>query len=291
MPPSQKTGLAGLIRQAGQDAKREAVKNAPLADGQRTTSADNIFSILEYIESEWGLNMTLYPAQRFIVKLYYFLELDDKLPEEDYLRIKVRDVLTGSVKYTLTERQYLEYLFNEGRCNIGVQDHERRELVLAIGRRAGKCVTGDTLVLTSKGLHQIEDLGKAPVEGVSGLVDLEVAQQGTRRAPATHFYNGGVKPIIRLRTSSGYAISGTANHRVKVMTTEGSVEWRYLDEISYGDQVALHRNTDLWASEYLDVTAYHNDDGRKQFELPKIGRASSREGASITQRGSLSGSK
>jgi hypothetical protein len=70
MPPPPKTGLAGLIRQAGQDAKRDAVRNTHVPNGQRVTSADNIFNILEYIESEWGLNMTLYPAQRFIVKLY-----------------------------------------------------------------------------------------------------------------------------------------------------------------------------------------------------------------------------
>lgn len=139
MPVAPKPGLAGLIRQAGQDAKRDAVNaRAPALDGSRVTSADNVFSILEYIESDWGLHMTLYPAQRFIVKLYYFLELDDELPDEDYLRIKIRDVLTGRTKYTFTEREYLQYLFNEGRCNIGVQDHERRELLLAIGRRAGK---------------------------------------------------------------------------------------------------------------------------------------------------------
>jgi hypothetical protein len=136
LPP--KPGLAGLIRQAGQDAKRDALRKAPAVDGQRVTSADNVFNILEYIESDWGLHMTLFPVQRFIVKLYYFLELDDTLPEEDYLRIKVRDVLTGNTRYTFTEKQYLEYLFNQGRCNIGAQDHERRDLFLALGRRAGK---------------------------------------------------------------------------------------------------------------------------------------------------------
>jgi len=140
---TSKQGLAGLIRQAGQDAKKEAAKARAIEaanDGAsgRVSSADNIFSVLDYIESDWGLHMTLYPAQRFIVKLYYFLELDDTLPQEEHRRIQVRDVLTGVVRYTFTEKEYLQYLYNEGRCNIGVQDHERRELLLAIGRRAGK---------------------------------------------------------------------------------------------------------------------------------------------------------
>lgn len=133
----RKLGLAGLIRQAGQDAKKEVAK-ASASEGERTSSSDNIFSVLEYIESDWGLGMRLFPAQRFIVKLYYFIELDDKLPEQDWMRIKIRDVLTGEVKYTLTEKEYLTFLYNEGRCNIKEQDHERRELLLALGRRSGK---------------------------------------------------------------------------------------------------------------------------------------------------------
>lgn len=82
--------------------------------------------------------MKLRPAQRAIVKLYYHLELDTKLPEEPHRRIRIKDPFTDKLLYELSERQYLEFLFNEGRCNIREQDHERRELVLAIGRRGGK---------------------------------------------------------------------------------------------------------------------------------------------------------
>src|SRR5690606_6883380 len=98
----------------------------------------NIFDILTYIESGWGLGVTLRPAQRAIVKLYYFLELDDFIPEEEHLKIKIRDFLSGETKYVLSEKDYLTYLYNEGRCNIGEQDHERKELLLSIGRRGGK---------------------------------------------------------------------------------------------------------------------------------------------------------
>jgi hypothetical protein len=189
MPAPPKAGLAGLIRQAGQDAKRDAVKKkAPVAAGQRVTSADNIFNILEYIESEWGLNMTLYPAQRFIVKLYYYLELDDTLPEQDYLRIKVRDVLTGNTRYTFTEKQYLEYLFNEGRCNIGSQDRERRELILAIGRRAGK--TSLSAVFASYEVYRLLNLYNP--QAYYGLPDgnrIQIISVATDRDQASVLFN------------------------------------------------------------------------------------------------------
>lgn len=125
-------GVASLIRQAGREVK--------IAEGQAAAknAKPTIFSVLDYIEGSWGLNMKLFPAQRFIVKLYYNLELDKDLPADPYKRIRVPDMFNEKILYEFSEQQYLEYLYNEGRCNIGGQDHDRRELVLAIGRRAGK---------------------------------------------------------------------------------------------------------------------------------------------------------
>lgn len=139
-------GIASLIRDAGQRAKL-AVEQRELeqttvevfdADGALVEDEirpfkPRIFNILEYIEQTWGLGMRLYPAQKFLVKLYYYLPL-----EEREQTIEIRDMFGTKVLYNFTEQEYLHYLYNEGRCNIGEQDHERRELVLALGRRAGK---------------------------------------------------------------------------------------------------------------------------------------------------------
>jgi hypothetical protein len=128
----RKTGLASLVRKSGQLIKTTQAQTTVEDAGPK------IFNILEYIEAAWGLNMRLYPAQRFIVKLYYNLPLDTELPENPNYQIQVPDMFGERILYTFTEEQYLHYLFNEGRCNIGTQDHDRRELVLAIGRRSGK---------------------------------------------------------------------------------------------------------------------------------------------------------
>ena len=245
-------GLSNLIRQTGEDAKKDARQGISRVG---KTSSDDIFDILTYIESDWGLNMKLYPAQRFVVKLYYFLELDDTLPEEETKKIKVRDFLTGEVKYTFTEKEYLHFLYNEGRCNIGEQDRERRELLLSIGRRGGKCNRGDSLVLTDKGLFRIEDLGD-PAGPEWQSLDIGVAQEGLKTARSSHFYNNGLAKTKAIRTKSGYFLEGTPHHRIKVMSEEGIVQWRQLGQLREGDFVAIHRNTDLWASDYVDVTPY-----------------------------------
>jgi hypothetical protein len=139
-------GIASLFREAGAKAKlhtTQLLNEQAAALVAEMTDSDEprvnrpklppIFSVLEYIESSWGLNMPLYPVQRFLVKLYYHLPLNDRDKT-----IEVTDMLKSKVLHRFTEKEYLKFLYEEGRCNIGEQDHERRELVLAIGRRAGK---------------------------------------------------------------------------------------------------------------------------------------------------------
>lgn len=137
-------GVSALIRDAGVRAK-QAVENQQQLNLDRELDPSElvvdevrpfkprIFNILEYIEQSWGIGMKLFPAQRFLVKLYYFISL-----EEHEKTIKVTDMFGAKTLYEFTEKEYLQYLYNEGRCNIGEQDHERRELVLALGRRSGK---------------------------------------------------------------------------------------------------------------------------------------------------------
>ena len=263
-------GISGLLRKAAADAKAQFDTASLVISGDADSAltppvarAPHIFGVLDYIEQPWGIGMKLYPVQRFIVKLYYHIPLDDTEK-----CIEITDMFNSRVLYHFTEKEYLRFLYEEGRCNIGEQDHERRELLLSIGRRAGKCITGDSLVLTSRGIFPLSTLGEAN-EDASTPVALGVVQEGGRRSSASAFYNGGVKATFKVKTKSGYTITGTGNHRVKVMGSSGCVEWRYLDEIKPGECLALNRSTDLWATEELDLRPYHNTDGRKDVELPE----------------------
>jgi hypothetical protein len=91
-------------------------------------------NILEFIERFKLFPDGLFPAQRFIIKLYYNLPLDG-----DTKDIPIIDFKTDKVKHVFSEVEYLEYLFDNKRCNIRAQDgKERRELILILGRRSGK---------------------------------------------------------------------------------------------------------------------------------------------------------
>lgn len=123
-------------------------------------------NVIEFAESpDWGLGLSLFPVQKIILKAHYGLKLDDNsygvslddpipldhpdydiitdLDENslDYLHYKNRVPITdwdrSNPRY-MTEAGYLRFLYSEGRANIAEVDHERRELVLSIGRRSGK---------------------------------------------------------------------------------------------------------------------------------------------------------
>lgn len=120
--PDEKGSVSSLAHIALDAAQLHANKNRQAAN------------IIEFIESDWGLGARLYPVQRIILKASYGIPLNkiDKTVEiSDWRRTKF---------LTYTEEDYLKFLFDDGRCNIRevVPGHDRREIVLAIGRRSGK---------------------------------------------------------------------------------------------------------------------------------------------------------
>lgn len=131
---------------------------------------DDYVDIITYIEAPWGLDLRLYPVQRVILKCTYGLALDEneygfpldvpvptnhplydpELVDEDgyyRYRIEVTDWRKENAQY-MTEAEYLEFLYNDGRCNIKrvVPGEQRRDMVLSVGRRSGKTLITSCVV-------------------------------------------------------------------------------------------------------------------------------------------------
>jgi intein/homing endonuclease len=215
--------------------------------------------IIEFVEASWGLKMTLFPVQRVILKAHYGLELDDENTFEisDWTRTKIE---------THTEKSYLRKIYEDGRCNIGevIPGKQRREMILSIGRRSGKCVTGETLIPTNRGMVRIDSLGDPNGAEIQPL-QVNVAQESGGNSRSAYFYNGGVKPTKYLETFCGYRIEGTGNHRIKVVTPECKIEWKYLEEIEEGDIACINRSSQLWPNEYVDISEHHTNVNQPKY--------------------------
>lgn len=143
-----------------------------LAAGRRsaTDDVDEGVDVITFIEAPWGLNLRLFPVQRVILKIHYGLSLDDnpldfpldvpvpedhpayspEIVDEDGF-YKYRIVVSDWRRQTfrpMTEADYLRYLFDEGRSNVRevVPGHQRREMVLSVGRRSGKTLITSCII-------------------------------------------------------------------------------------------------------------------------------------------------
>jgi ribonucleotide reductase alpha subunit len=100
----------------------------------------------------------------------------------------------------------------------------------------GGCLTPDTLVFTENGLLRLDEIVKHREVGWRAH-QLEVStDEGPRFSNST--YNNGVVPVLRIQTSEGLQLTGTPNHKLKVMSLDGPA-WRRFDDIQPGDAIMV----------------------------------------------------
>jgi ribonucleoside-diphosphate reductase alpha chain len=121
--------------------------------------------------------------------------------------------------------------------------------VIALGEQAGfrngqvsvlaptGCLTGNSLVLTDRGLVRLRSLGNPDGAQWQDL-DARVATDDGPR-PATKFFVNGAEPAVTIRTNRGYRIQGTPTHRIRVVDADGNWQWRRFADVRAGDRVPL----------------------------------------------------
>ena len=115
-----------------------------LIDSYKVTGGDaEVIPSYDFVSAPWGLGLKLFPTQRFLLRMLFGEKLDDTTKD-----IHVRNMLGDTVKYELTEAEYLTYLYNEGRCSIGFQPKGGiDELIWSGGRKATKSTIVSTVLL------------------------------------------------------------------------------------------------------------------------------------------------
>jgi adenosylcobalamin-dependent ribonucleoside-diphosphate reductase len=109
-----------------------------------------------------------------------------------------------------------------------------------------KCVSGETLVASERGLVRINSLHSGERPDSFREMELAIASlDGARNTNA--FYYGGARATREVRLRSGHRVTGTPNHRLLTCGPDG-LAWRRLDELEVGEQVATQYGDDLWAT-------------------------------------------
>ena len=119
----------------------------------------------------------------------------------------------------------------------------------------GKCVTGETLITTSKGLVPIEDVPKYfsvnadnTVDGL-GIVTLDAKTGSLQSSLASHWYHFGEQETVSIGTDSGFSIEGTPEHPIIVVDAEtGHFVFKKLADIHQDEWLVVGSNTQIFGT-------------------------------------------
>ena len=174
-------------------------------------------------------------------------------------------------RHPVIEQMKLDEPFipNDTRLDCG----ENRLLIITGPNMAGKCLAGDALLFTGRGLRPLAEL--KPADSKMGeFSELDEEVRGLRgAAQATHFYTGGRQKTVTITTRLGYRLEGTPEHKVWVRRADGTEGWKPLGEMQTGDIAAIERRVNLWGQETaIDgaaASALNGAKNLKMYQLPE----------------------
>ena len=106
----------------------------------------------------------------------------------------------------------------------------------------GKCITGDSIVVTNKGLRRIKSLIKKKKNKNFYKMPKSFRVFGeTGFGKAEYGYYEEQAKTKRVVTTMGYEIEGTYEHPLKILNKLGDLEWKKIGDIKAGDVLVIDR--------------------------------------------------
>jgi recombination protein RecA len=148
---------------------------------------------------------------------------------------------------------------------LGIGGFPKGRIVEVYGpESSGKCVTGDTYVLSDDGWETIKECG-----GVSEDYELKIFQKElfgvNGKENSSHFYDDGLRKIKKITTRYGFSIKGTFEHPILIYS-DGNFVFKKLKEIKEGDYACIQRGQNSFTSQYMPLSFSFK---RKKFSKPK----------------------
>ena len=211
----------------------------------------------------------LKPVQRRILYSMNLLNLKPNAPTKKSARI-VGDVIgkfhphgdtaVYEALVRMAQNFSLRYPLAYGQGNFGSIDGDSPAAMRY-------CVTGDTLLLTDKGILPISKISNKE------KINLKILSLDGKKNTASKFFDSGRHKTIKILTKSGYSLEGSYNHPVLTWRIGADfkpmISWRLLEEITEGEIVLINRNYNLFSQSSFNLREYFPKKGfRNEIKLP-----------------------
>lgn len=126
-------------------------------------------------------------------------------------------------------------------------------------RASGKCITGDSILYTDKGMIEIGsefNYSKPDGEIITShdfkILNRYGEQEGTKLG-----ISSGKRKTKKITTNYGYSIEGTLNHPVLIMDEDGEINFKNIGDLKEQDRVVINRKNNLFGN---NVNIDRNDE-------------------------------
>lgn len=121
---------------------------------------------------------------------------------------------------------------------------------IVLPRGYGKCISGDSLILTEDGLKEIGEYFNYQKDGVEtyNIPNVKIVNRHGKLESTNAGVYTGYKDTKIIRTTDGYEIEASLNHPLLVMDNSGNLIWKKTEEITNGDYLVTRRGDNVWGS-------------------------------------------
>ncbi len=150
--------------------------------------------------------------------------------------------------------EIVDFLKNSGKY-IKIGARIPRGVLLMGPSGTGKCIVGDSLIFTNKGLIEIKDIPKyfcvdSETNRVYGakLPTIDIENNKNIKDSASHWYDLGEQSTIKVSLKQGFELEGTPEHPVIILDEDGRIKFKKISELKENDLVALKYGMESFGS-------------------------------------------
>lgn len=145
---------------------------------------------------------------------------------------------------------------------VTVRGSQLQQIGLGYAITTHKCLHGNTSILTNKGVLQLKDLDCETQEGDYIELDGDVKVfNGYEFETPSHFYNAGVNKTVKIKTSLGYEIESTLDHKFEVINSKGQKMVKQAQDIDSTDLMIMKKGANVFG-EQMELP-------KEWFDIPK----------------------
>lgn len=115
----------------------------------------------------------------------------------------------------------------------------------------GKCLNEKSICFTDEGMYEIGE-----IDNSLGDFEYKEKKMGVYTPLiknnidcSSYVYKDGIGASYKITTSYGYSITGTPNHKIKILNKNGDIEWKQLKDICKKDIILISKNCQLFGKD------------------------------------------